>query len=138
MSTEDCSRNASECQHLDCFAVRLIYKYISGHISNVHFFSFFNFNATLLTIKSQTRPGVSKVRPTVWFLSLPFRLTKRTVLDCSTMFCMHHAFGHSCTEFVYPGCWHNDNGATNKINDVLTEHVGLLHVLPIAVHLTDK
>ena len=25
-------------------------------------------------------------------------------------------------------------GATNKIDDVLTEHIGLLHVLPLAVH----
>ena len=23
-------------------------------------------------------------------------------------------FGPSCTEFVYPGCWHFDNGATSK------------------------
>ena len=45
------------------------------------------------------------------------------------------AFGPSCTEFVYPGCWHFDNGATSKIDDVLTEHGGLLHVLPVAVHL---
>ena len=45
------------------------------------------------------------------------------------------AFGPSCTEFVYPGCWHFDNGATSKIEDVLTEHGGLLHVLPFAVHL---
>ena len=28
-----------------------------------------------------------------------------------------------------------DNGATSKIYDVLTEHGGLLHVLPLAVHL---
>ena len=28
-----------------------------------------------------------------------------------------------------------DNDATSKIDDVLTEHGGLLHVLPLAVHL---
>ena len=28
-----------------------------------------------------------------------------------------------------------DNGATSKIDDVLTEHGGLLHVLPLAVNL---
>ena len=28
-----------------------------------------------------------------------------------------------------------DNGATSKIDDVLTEHAKLLHVLPLAVHL---
>ena len=38
------------------------------------------------------------------------------------------AFGPSRTEFVYPECWHFDNDATSKIDDVLTEHGGLLHV----------
>ena len=28
-----------------------------------------------------------------------------------------------------------DKGATSKIDDVLSEHGGLLHVLPLAVHL---
>ena len=46
------------------------------------------------------------------------------------------------SEFVYPGWWDFDNGATCKIDDVLTEHGSLLHVLPLAVHLqtdlTDK
>ena len=46
------------------------------------------------------------------------------------------AFGPSCTEFVYPACWHIEIGATSKIDDVLTEHGGLLHVLPLAVHLS--
>ena len=46
------------------------------------------------------------------------------------------AFGSSCTEFVCPECWHFDNDATSKIDDVLTEYVGLLHVLPcLTVHL---
>ena len=40
--------------------------------------------------------------------------------------------GHSYTEFVYPGCWHFDNGATRKIDDVLLEYDGLSHVLPLA------
>ena len=30
---------------------------------------------------------------------------------------------------------HFDNDATSKIDDVLTENGGLLHVLPLAVHL---
>ena len=37
---------------------------------------------------------------------------------------------------LYPAYWHFDNGATSKIDDVLTEHGGLLHVLPLAVHLS--
>ena len=28
-----------------------------------------------------------------------------------------------------------DNGATSKIDDVLSEYGGLLHVLPLTVHL---
>ena len=39
-------------------------------------------------------------------------------------------------EFVYPECWHFDNDVTNKIDDDLSEHGGLFHVLPIAVHLS--
>ena len=38
--------------------------------------------------------------------------------------------------------WHFENGASSKIGDVLGEDGGLLHVLPLAVHLnfflTDK
>ena len=41
----------------------------------------------------------------------------------------------SCTVFVYPECWHFGNGASSKIDDVLAEDGGLLHVLPLAVHL---
>ena len=54
------------------------------------------------------------------------------MLDCS----FQHgkpAFGPSCTEFVYPECWHFDNDATSKIDDVLTEHGELLNVLSLAV-----
>ena len=34
-----------------------------------------------------------------------------------------------------PGCWHFDNSAISKFDDVLLEHGGLPHVLPLAVHL---
>ena len=53
------------------------------------------------------------------------------------MFYLHRrpAFGPSCTEFVFPVFWYFDNGVTSKIDDVLTEHGGLLHVLPLAVNL---
>ena len=44
-------------------------------------------------------------------------------------------FGPSCTELVYPGCWHFNNGATSKFDDVLLDHGGLPHVLPLAVQL---
>ena len=39
-----------------------------------------------------------------------------------------------CTEFVYPECWHFDSGASSKIDDVLAEDGGLLHVLPLFEH----
>ena len=41
----------------------------------------------------------------------------------------------SCTKFVFPECWHLDNDATSKIDDVFTKNGGLLHVLHLAVHL---
>ena len=44
--------------------------------------------------------------------------------------------GPSCTEFVYPECWHFDNGATSKFDNVLLDQGGLSHVLPLAVHLS--
>ena len=34
-----------------------------------------------------------------------------------------------------PGCWHFDNGAKSRFDDVLLEHGRLPHVLPLAVHL---
>ena len=62
-------------------------------------------------------------------LSTPDRLIKR---NCARLF-YHVLFnmgdGSTCTEFVYPECQHFDNDATSKIDDVLTEHSGLLHVL---------
>ena len=33
------------------------------------------------------------------------------------------------------GCWHFDRFSTTNFDDVLTEHGGLTHVLPLAVHL---
>ena len=70
-------------------------------------------------------------------LSTPYRFTKEqcwTVPPCSYLH-GRPAFGPSCTEFVYPECWHFDNDASSKINHVLTEHGGLLLDLPLAVHL---
>ena len=62
-------------------------------------------------------------------LTTPYRKTKKyceTVPPCP---CLHGrpTFGPSCTEFVYPGCWHFDNDATSKFDDVLLEHGGQLH-----------
>ena len=60
------------------------------------------------------------------------------MLDYFAHFSVQHgrpAFGPYSTDFIYPECWHFDNDATSKIDDVLTEHGGLLHVLPLAVHL---
>ena len=73
-------------------------------------------------------------------LGPPHRLTKEqcwTVPPCSYLH-QRPAFGPSCNEFVYPGCWHFDNGAISisKFDDVLLEHGGLPHVLPLAVHLS--
>ena len=86
--------------------------------------------------KISTRPG-SKGSSPRYSLSPPFSLTKEqcwTVPQCSYLH-GRPAFGPSCTEFVYPGSWHFDNGAKSKSDDVLTEHGGLPHVLPLAVHL---
>ena len=66
-------------------------------------------------------------------LNTPCRLTK---IQCWTVTVglLHNVLGPSCNDFVYPGCWHFDNSATSKIDDVITEHDELLHFLPIAVH----
>ena len=55
-------------------------------------------------------------------LSTPYRQTKEqceTVPPCP---CLHGrpTFGPSCTEFVYPGCWDFDNGATSKFDANMT------------------
>ena len=66
-------------------------------------------------------------------LSTPYRL-----LDGSTMFfltwetCIWSFLHWICLPWML-AFWCND--ATSKIDDVLTEHDGLLHVLPLAVHL---
>ena len=44
-------------------------------------------------------------------------------------------FGPSCIEFAYPGCLHFDDDTTQKIDDVLIEHGGVLQFLPLAVQL---
>ena len=63
-------------------------------------------------------------------LSTPYRLTIR---NSARLF--HHVLFNmgDLSEFVYPECWYFDNGATSKIDDVLTEHGGLLHVLSLTV-----
>ena len=38
-------------------------------------------------------------------------------------------------KFASPGCWHFYNGALSVIDNVLLEHGGLPHVLPLAVKL---
>ena len=58
-----------------------------------------------------TRLGVDKVKPKGWFLG----------------------WAGGCVEWDVG--WHFDNGASSKIDDVLTEVGGLHHVLPLAVHL---
>ena len=76
-----------------------------------------------------TRPGVDKVKPKVW---LKYSLS--LLIDYKEH--GRPAFGPSCTEFVYPECWHFDIAAKSKIDDILTELGGLLHVLPLAVNLS--
>ena len=87
-----------------------------------------------------TKPASKYVKPASNILrdglNTTCRLTKIqcwTVTQCSYLH-GSTALGPSCNDFVYHGCWHFDNGATSKIDDVLTEHDELLHFLPIAVH----
>ena len=105
------------------------------------FFKYTYSQKYIFTFKVSTRLGVDKVKPKEWFkYSLYYRLT---IWNSARLFhvppcSFQHgrpAFGPSCTEFVYTECWHFDNDATSKIGIVLTEHGGLLHVLPLAVHL---
>ena len=74
-----------------------------------------------------TRLGVDKVKPKGWF-KFSLQIDLGVVWDCSTMTL-------STWEFVYPRCWHFDNGATSKFDVVLLEHGRLPHVLPLALHL---
>ena len=60
-------------------------------------------------------------------LSTPYKLTIR---NSARLLLFHHVL------FYMGKYWrHFDNGAIFKIDDVLTEHGGLPHVLPLAVHL---
>ena len=70
-------------------------------------------------------------------LLIHYRLSKEQPLTVTPCPYPHWrpVFGSSYNEFVFPGCWHFDNGATSKIYDILTEHCGLLNVLPLAVPL---
>ena len=68
-------------------------------------------------------------------LSTPYRLTKEqcwTVTPCPYPH-RRPAIGPSCTEFVYPRCWHFDNVATSCMDDVLIEYVGLPRDLPLTL-----
>ena len=68
--------------------------------------------------------------------STPYRLTIKNSARLFNIVLFNMAWETCiCTEFVYPQCWHFDNDATSKIDDVLIEHGGLLYVLPLAVHL---
>ena len=88
--------------------------------------------------QSNTEPDQGSIRSSpryVKVLLIDWQLG--TELDGSITFFFIHgrpAFWPSRTKFVYPGCWHFGN-ATHKIDDVLTEHSGLLHVLPLDVFL---
>ena len=62
------------------------------------------------------------------------------MLDCYTMLLSIHLDLHlilpALNLFILDaGILLTDNGATSKIDDVLIEHGGLLHVLPLIVHL---
>ena len=69
-------------------------------------------NQVRIKNKKNTRQGVDRVKPKDWF-----------------------RYYYYSTVFVYPESWKFDNGASSKIDDVLTEHGGLLHILPQTVHL---
>ena len=66
-------------------------------------------------------------------LSTPYRLTIRN----SARLFHHVLFNMGDLHLVLPALNLStlNNDATSKIDDVLTEHGGLLHVLPLAVHL---
>ena len=71
-------------------------------------------------------------------LSTPYRLTIRN----SDRQVHHVLFNMGDLHLILPapnsldaGFWHFDNVATINIDDVLTEHGGLLHVLSLTVHL---
>ena len=85
----------------------------------------FKFELDLGSIRSSTRNG----------LSTPYRLT---IWNSARLF--HHVlFNMGDLHLVLPALnlstLNFDNHAKSKIDDVLTEHSGLLHVLPLAVQL---
>ena len=71
-------------------------------------------------------------------LLIHYRLSKEQPLTVTPCPYPHWrpVFGSSYNEFVFPGCWHFDNGATSKIDDIHIEHGGLPHVLPLNFHLS--
>ena len=84
--------------------------------------------------KSITRPG--SIRSSPREVLLTDRLRNSVGLLPNVLVYMgdlHLVF--FCTEFVYPGCWHFDNGATRKFDDVLLDHGGLPQVISLAVQL---
>ena len=85
--------------------------------------------------KSETRLGVDKVKPKGWFkyfLSIGWDLVGGWV-------CWVGLFGPQDFRVIF---WDFENGASSKIEHVLAEDGGLLHVLTLDVHLkfflTDK
>ena len=79
---------------------------------------------------NDTKPDRGLIRSSPKYgLSTPYSLLMETVLYCSTMFLSTY-MGN--LNLILPF----DSGTTSKNDDVLTEHVGLLCVLPLTDHLT--
>ena len=83
----------------------------------------------ILDIKVRTRLGLIRSSPR-YGLSTPYRLTIRN--SASPFFLIHlwEHFQHYTFSIKI-----QKKDKTSKTDDVLTEHGGLLHVLPLAVHL---
>ena len=77
---------------------------------------------------SSTRLGVDKVKPKGWFKYF-LQIDQRLVWFWRLGGCG----GLGCWPLRFP-C-HFENGASSKIDDVLAKDGGLLHVLPLTVHL---
>ena len=83
---------------------------VSPHIP--HPSAFFALGTKQQTERNQNKLDWGSIRSSLRDdLSTPYKSTKEEWIP---------SFGPSCTEFVFPGCWHFDNGATIKIDDVLT------------------
>ena len=76
-----------------------------------------------------SRPEVDKVKPKVWF-NYSLKITNRNSAGLDWTVPLYMRDLH-----LVPGCWHFDNGAESKNDDVLIDHGGLLCVLPLSVHL---